>query len=138
VPVDDGDVKTIYYSGVRYNSLYEFGQLTVPVTSGGIQTVALGSRVMLQQLKLHYLNSGRFKVTVELTGRGSFSYEYTGNIVGVSTLSSSLAFKDGIFVVPLASEAQNVTVRVESDEYTPFEIHAAEFRFRTHLRGTRV
>jgi len=138
VPVDDGDVKTIYYSGVRYNSLYEFGQLTVPVTSGGIQTVALGSRVMLQQLKLHYLNSGRFKVTVELTGRGSFSYEYTGNIVGVSTLSSSLAFKDGIFVIPLASEAQNVTVRVESDEYTPFEIHAAEFRFRTHLRGTRV
>ena len=138
VPIDDGDATTIYYSGVRYNALYEFGQLTVPVTSGGIQTVALGSRVMLQQLKLHYLNSGRFNVTVELTGRGEFTYEFTGNIVGVTSLSSALQFNDGIFVVPLASEARNVKVRVESEEYTPFEIHAAEFRFRTHLRGNRV
>jgi hypothetical protein len=88
----------------------------------------LESKLQLRDLTLQFTATGYFEVMVFPAGRDSFTYPYTGRVLGVlGVLLGTRTMQDGEFRCPLSAKSTECDVTIFSDQALPFNIQAGQF-----------
>jgi hypothetical protein len=88
----------------------------------------LGGRLQLRDLLLNFADSGYFEVDVYPSGRDSFTYPYTGRVLGVLGITLGVRrMQDGEFRCPISAKSDEVSITISSDQAVPFSIQSGQF-----------
>jgi hypothetical protein len=88
----------------------------------------LDSKLQLRDLSLEFTGTGYFEVLVFPAGRDSFTYPYTGRVLGVLGVQlGTRRMQDGEFRAPLMAKSDECNVTIFSDQALPFNIQAGQF-----------
>lgn len=88
----------------------------------------LDARVQLRDLSLNYTESGYFEVEVFPDGRDSFTYPYTGRILGIGGVTlGTRRMLSGEFRCPIMAKSDEVDIVITSDQAVPFSLQAGQF-----------
>lgn len=91
-------------------------------------TPILNSRLQLRDLLLQFTGTGYFEVEVFPNGRDSYTYPYTGRVLGVEGVTlGTRRMLDGEFRCPIMAKSDEVSIVVSSDQALPFNLQAGQF-----------
>lgn len=119
---------TEVWIGYRYEMLYQFSQLWLQASSGRSRTgssAIQSGRFQLKNLSLIYEDTSFFKVAVNVGGESSYEYQYSGLIVGSSTLNQ-IFLNRGSFRIPIYGRNLTTTVTITNETALPCKLLSAE------------
>jgi hypothetical protein len=119
--------------GVPYTMTYQF---STPYLKSGKNVSILSGRYQLRYLTLQYANTGYFRVTASIGNGDTYTYPFTGEILGIATIGSS-NITSGTFRVPVHSKNENVTVKILNDSHLPSKILSGELEAYYNDRAQR-
>lgn len=122
--------------GVKYVSRYRFSVMSIRDANG----VANGSGTLtINDMYVFFDTTGYFKVEVTPDFGDTYTYEFTGRVVGGgNNVLGGIALETGRFQFPIASTNANVTIDLVSDSYLPASFQAAEWDGEYVLLSRRV
>jgi hypothetical protein len=118
-----------YTFGRRYVFSYQLSTVVVRTpTAGGGQKADTEGRLQLRKLAFNYDDSGYFKVKVTPAGRETYSYVFSGKILGQSSATiGSYSISEGRFVVPIISQNIGTNITLENDSPLPSSFLSADW-----------
>ena len=126
--------------GRRYVMRYRFSPLVIREnTAGGSPSAVTSGRVQVRQMLLNYANTGYFRVEVTPLGGQTFSYVFSGRILGsAQNVVGSAAIETGSFKFPVVAKNDQVTVDLVNDSFLPCSFTSAEWEAMFTTRARRV
>ncbi len=109
------------FVGRPYRFRYRFSTIILRENAAGGGRVAVtDGRLQLRKMLLTYANSGYFCVRVTPKGRETYTYTFTGRVLG--SLDNKIgveSIESGDFSFPLVSKNDQVTIEIENDTHLP-------------------
>lgn len=120
-----GDYSAGYvYVGRKYVMTYGLSEQTVKQENLSV----LNSKLQLRTLTLDYVSSGNFDVTVTAKARKTYTYPYTGRVLGSGNLLlGSPVIESGRFRLTVMNSAEDVTIEIKNDSPMPSKFQSAEW-----------
>jgi hypothetical protein len=118
-----------YTFGRKYLFKYELSPITVksPAPGGGQKSDTEG-RLQLRKVAFNYADAGLFNVKVMPEGRQTYTYTFSGKILGSpSSTIGSYSIDSGRFVVPVISRNIGTTITLENDSALPSSFLSADW-----------
>lgn len=128
------------YVGEKYEFLYEFTKpaLKTQGPSGG-SAALLAGRLQINRWLVAYDNTGYFKATVQTANGGTFTYTFTGKILGTSgAILGDYSLSEGEFGFRVNTDAKAVKVTLTNDSFLPSYFTSAEWEGRFERRTSRA
>ncbi len=97
-----------------------------PSGNGG-SIARLGGSLKLRKIKFAYSDSSFFSVEVTPKDRPTVSRDFSAPIGSNDALIGANSPRDGVFSVPVVSEASTTKISITSNSYLPFAITSAEW-----------
>ena len=118
-----------YTFGRRYVFTYQLSTVVVRTpTAGGGQKADTEGRLQLRKLAFNYDDAGYFKVKVTPAGRETYSYVFSGKVLGQSSGTiGSYSISEGRFVVPIISQNIGTNITLENDSPLPSSFLSADW-----------
>lgn len=112
-----------YTARHRFSEFYVRGQKGEAITTG---------KLKLKRMTINYSNSGYFRVEVTPRGRETYTYIFSGEIVGVNSVGV-LQFSSGAYGFPIITDSKGVVLELVNDSHLPsiFQSAAWEAEFVT-------
>lgn len=132
-----GEITDGFYIGENYTMRYVFSEpvLRTGATGGGTATIT-GGRLQIHKWFVTYAGTGYFRAEVKTKGRPSYSYDFSGKILG-STILGDPSLTDGTFSFRVNSKSTEVEIALVNDSYMPSYFTAAEWEGRFERRTGR-
>lgn len=149
IPVVSYGTNTIVVSGDKttsdvwignpYTMEFTFSELQIREGNGGGSSAVKSGKIQLRNIILHYADSGYFQTTVMPDYRDTYTYTFTGRILGSGANVIGLtAIEEGAFRFPVMANSEEVTIKITSDSFLPVKIQSAEWEAFFTLRSRRV
>lgn len=118
-----------YTFGRKYTFKYELSTITVKsAAAGGGQKSDTEGRLQLRKVAFNYADAGLFNVKVMPEGRSTYTYTFSGKILGsTSSTIGSYSIESGRFVVPVISRNIGTTITLENDSALPCSFLSADW-----------
>ena len=123
--------------GCKFDSSYKLSPQYIREegANGSTRSITSG-RYQLRTISFDYEDTNYFTVEVDAVNRDTVTYEFSGNVIGVSTIETP-NLTGGTYSVPIQSENTAVDVTVKSDSYLPVKLISAEVEGFYHRRSRR-
>jgi len=115
--------------GRKYTMRYELSTITVksPQPGGGQKSDTVG-RLQLRNISINYSDAGLFNVLVTPQGRQTYTYTYSGKILGSSSaIIGSYSVDSGRFSVPIVSRNIGTSIVLQNDSALPSSFLSADW-----------
>ena len=109
----------------------------IPRTSAESPVVMTYARLMLRRMRLFLAKTGPFKVSVTFDDRKDYVIESSVSTVGSLKIGTSQA-EDGTYNFPINGKSHLVTVTIETDSSTPFNLIATEWQGQLITKGRNI
>jgi hypothetical protein len=122
--------------GRKYDLRYRFSEQSVRDTKG----IAIQSaNFVIKNMSVAYSNSGFFKIEVTPRARGTYTYKFTGGILGdLSATIGKVSISSGSFKFPVRTKSLGATIDIVSDSHLPCILQSAEWVGEFVKHSTRV
>lgn len=124
--------------GTRYKFRYTLSTIYPPAPSGGggRQSDTL-ARVQLRTMQANYNSTGAFSVEVQPEGRDTYTYVFSGKILGVpSATIGQVAVSSGSFKFPVNTKNLNTRITLRNDTPLPSTFTNIDWE-ATYVKRTR-
>lgn len=118
-----------YTFGRLYSFRYQLSTITVkqPQPGGGQKSDTEG-RLQLRKVAFNYADSGLFDVKVTPEGRQTYSYTFSGKILGnASATLGAYSIQSGRFLVPIVSRNIGTVIQLQNDSPLPCSFLSADW-----------
>lgn len=116
----DADIPDTVYVGIKYPMEITFSPFFIKKVDQQGTTPMSNYRLILQNLKVDYSNSGEFMAYVHSTGKPQREYKYTGRIVGYDTNRlGTHPVETGTFTIPVHGTNTETKVKLVNDSPMP-------------------
>jgi hypothetical protein len=118
-----------YAFGRKYAFKYELSTIAVRqnLPTGGQKSDTEG-RLQLRKISFNFADTGLFDVKVTPEGRQTYSYTYSGKILGTSSATIGLfSISTGRFQVPIVSRNVGTSIVLENDSPLPSSFLSADW-----------
>lgn len=88
-------------------------------------------KLKLKNMKVHYSNTGYFKIQVTPAHRETYEYVFTGNSIGVNALLGSVNLDSSFFSVPLMCGSQDLKIEIINDKFIPCSLQSIEWNTKS-------
>lgn len=118
-----------YAFGRKYLFKYELSTITVKQGApGGGQKSDTEGRLQVRKVAFNYADAGYFNVKVTPEGRQTYTYVFSGKILGnTSATVGSYAIDTGRFLVPVISRNIGTSIVIENDTALPCSFLSADW-----------
>ena len=118
-----------YAFGRTYSMKYQLSTITVKQQApGGGQKSDTEGRLQLRKLAFNYDESGYFEIKVTPEGRETYSYVYSGKILGNSSATiGRYSIDSGRFLVPVVSRNIGTNITIQNDSPLPSSFLSADW-----------
>jgi len=124
------------FFGVPYTTRYRFTEFffkdekNVSVTQYSLK---------MKNIEIAYSDSLNFKVEVTPHQRDTYTYKFTGNVLGVnSSIGAIPEAQAGTFKVPLMTGSEGLKVDIVNDSWMPSYLQSAEWNAKLSMNFKRV
>lgn len=126
--------------GRRYTFSYTMSVLYLRTPSkGGGQMVVTEGRTQIRNLGFVHSDSGYYQVSVTPENRATYTYTYTGRVLGTPSATVGLqGLPNGVFTCPVMSQNTRANIVVTSDHPTPMALLSADWEAFYVDRSRRV
>jgi hypothetical protein len=110
-----------YTFGRKYTFSYKLSTITIrTATANGGQKSDTEGRLQLRKAAFNYADSGYFQVLVTPSGRETYTYTYSGKVLGSpSGVIGSYSVSSGRFQVPIVSQNVGTSIVLQNDSPLP-------------------
>ena len=118
-----------YAFGRKYNFKYQLSTIAVRINlpTGGQKSDTEG-RLQVRKISFNYADTGLFNVKVTPEGRQTYSYTFSGKILGTSSATiGRFSISTGKFQVPVVSRNVGTTIVLENDSPLPSSFLSADW-----------
>lgn len=127
------------YMGLKYTFEYEYSELAIREQAGGGENVVTEGRLQLRRMSVLYSKTGYFKTEVLGTGKPTYTYTFTGRVLGSSNnVLGDVPIEAGKFKFPLMGHNTSVTIKLLNDSYLPSHFLSSEWEGFYVLRSKRL
>lgn len=129
-----------FFIGRPYEFRYRFSYFAIKeeAVGGGQLTVGEG-RLQVRKASLLYNDTGRFKVEVTPKGRDTYTYLFSGRVVGsLNNIIGQVSIEQGKFTFPVAAKNDQVEIELVNDSFLPCHFLSAEWEAYYTIRSRRV
>lgn len=128
------------YMGLKYTFEYEYSELAIrEQAGGGGENVVSEGRLQLRRMTVLYSKTGYFKAEVLGTGKPTYTYTFTGRVLGSSNnVLGDVPIEAGKFKFPLMGHNTGVTIKLLNDSYLPSRFLSSEWEGFYVLRSKRL
>lgn len=129
-----------FFIGKPYEMRYRFSTINIKeeAVGGGQMTVGEG-RIQLRRMSLLYNDTGYFRVEVTPTRRGTYTYIFSGRVVGSGkNLIGKVSIEEGKFRFPIGAKNDQVTIEIVNDSFLPCHFLSAEWEAFYAIRSQRL
>ncbi len=125
----EGDWRNVdLYFGEPYTMRFRFSTIYMTQGSGENRQVIQSGRLQLRKMATFHSQTGYYRAHVTPKGRDTFTYEFTGLILGSSSATLGKVSQDtGNFRFPIQSRNDQVTIEIVNDTFQPCAILSAEW-----------
>lgn len=118
-----------YAFGRKYTFKYQLSTVTVRTgTANGGQKSDTEGRLQLRKTAFNYADSGYFQVLVTPSGRETYTYTYSGKVLGASSGTiGSYSVSSGRFAVPIVSQNIGTAIILQNDSPLPSTFLSADW-----------
>ena len=115
--------------GRKYTMSYQLSTITVKsAQAGGGQKSDTEGRLQLRKISFNYADAGLFNVLVTPEGRQTYTYTYSGKILGSSSATlGSYSIESGRFAVPIVSRNIGTSIVLQNDSALPSSFLSADW-----------
>lgn len=121
------------YVGRKYTERYRFSEQYV--RDGKNVAVTTGT-LKLRRMAVNYDQTAYFRAEVTPLGRSTYTYEFTGQVVGELVLGAA-SLKTGTFSFPVSTSNIGVVIDLVNDSYLPSRFQSAEWVGEFTLKSSR-
>ena len=118
-----------YTFGRKYSFKYQLSTIVyrTPSATGGQKSDTEG-RLQLRKVSFNYSDSGYFEVKVTPGGRDTYSYIYSGKVLGqTSATIGRYSISSGRLLVPVVSRNIGTTITIQNDSALPSTFNSADW-----------
>jgi hypothetical protein len=125
----DGDWRGVdLYFGEPYTKVHEFSTIYMKEGSGENSQAIQSGRLQLRKMSTFHNETGYYRVEVTPQNRPTYTYEFTGLVLGTSSATLGQLSQDtGSFEFPIQSKNDRVRIRIVNDTFQPSAILSAEW-----------
>ena len=115
--------------GRKYTMKYQLSTITVKAAQpGGGQKSDTEGRLQLRKISFNYADAGLFNILVTPQGRQTYTYTYSGKILGSSSATlGSYSIDSGRFSVPIVSRNIGTSIVLQNDSALPSSFLSADW-----------
>lgn len=114
--------------GRKYTFTYQLSTITVRTnTPTGGQKSDTEGRLQLRKVAFNYSETGQFNVLVTPLGRSTYTYNYSGKILGDSAIVGRYSVSAGRFIVPVVSRNIGTNITIQNDSPLPSSFLSADW-----------
>lgn len=115
--------------GRKFTMNYKLSTITVKTPqAGGGQKSDTEGRLQLRKISFNYADAGLFNVLVTPEGRQTYTYTYSGKILGSSSATlGSYSIDSGRFSVPIVSRNVGTSIVLQNDSALPCSFLSADW-----------
>lgn len=115
--------------GRKFTLSYQLSTITVKAAQpGGGQKSDTEGRLQLRKISFNYADAGLFNVLVTPEGRQTYTYTYSGKILGsASATIGSYSIESGRFSVPIVSRNIGTSIVLQNDSALPCSFLSADW-----------
>lgn len=122
------DMDTIYV-GIPFDSKHTFSRFYYRDGRQNDRVSIQDGRLTIRRLDIFHGASAYFEVKVELDGRETRTYPFTGGTISdPNTLTGELITRTGRMSVPIMSRSDRCRISVENNTWRPFSLTSATWR----------
>lgn len=124
------------YIGEQYDMTYRTS--TCYIRQGQTNTIIPQGRFQLGYGTLVYTGSSNFTVSVTPRYRDTYTYSFTGNILGSNATIGSIGVWSGNFRFPIFAKNDEVTISISNDSPLPCGLTSLDYEGTFNTRSRRV
>jgi hypothetical protein len=114
--------------GRKYLFKYELSTITVRTAQqGGGQKSDTEGRLQLRKVAFNYADAGYFKATVTPIGRDTYTYVFSGKVLGDAAVVGRYSISSGRFQIPIISRNIGTSIVLENDSPLPSSFLSADW-----------
>lgn len=114
--------------GRKYLFKYELSTITVRTAQqGGGQKSDTEGRLQLRKVAFNYADAGYFKATVTPIGRDTYTYVFSGKVLGEAAVVGRYSISSGRFQIPIISRNIGTSIVLENDSPLPCSFLSADW-----------
>lgn len=114
--------------GRKYNFKYQLSTIALrSAQAGGGQKSDTEGRLQLRKIAFNYANTGYFKATVTPSGRDTYTYVYSGKVLGEAAVVGRYSISSGRFLFPIVSRNIGTSIVLENDSPLPSSFLSADW-----------
>jgi hypothetical protein len=114
--------------GRKYNFKYQLSTIALrSAQSGGGQKSDTEGRLQLRKIAFNYSDTGYFKATVTPLGRETYTYIYSGKVLGEAAVVGRFNISAGRFPFPIVSRNTGTSIILENDSPLPSSFLSADW-----------
>jgi hypothetical protein len=114
--------------GRKYNFKYQLSTVALrSAQAGGGQKSDTEGRLQLRKIAFNYADTGYFKATVTPAGRETYTYVYSGKVLGEAAVVGRYSVSSGRFLFPIVSRNIGTSIVLENDSPLPSSFLSADW-----------
>jgi hypothetical protein len=114
--------------GRKYLFKYQLSTITVRTAQqGGGQKSDTEGRLQLRKIAFNYADAGYFKATVTPAGRETYTYVFSGKVLGDAAVIGRYNISSGRFQLPIISRNIGTSIVLENDSPLPSSFLSADW-----------
>jgi hypothetical protein len=114
--------------GRKYNFKYQLSTVVLrSAQAGGGQKSDTEGRLQLRKIAFNYADTGYFKATVTPAGRETYTYVYSGKVLGEAAVVGRYSVSSGRFLFPIVSRNIGTSIVLENDSPLPSSFLSADW-----------
>lgn len=114
--------------GRKYNFKYELSTIALRTAqAGGGQKSDTEGRLQLRKIAFNYSDTGYFKASVTPQGRETYTYIYSGKVLGEAAVVGRYSVSSGRFLFPIVSRNIGTSIVLENDSPLPSSFLSADW-----------
>lgn len=114
--------------GRKYNFKYQLSTIALrSAQAGGGQKSDTEGRLQLRKISFNYSETGYFKATVTPVGRETYTYIFSGKVLGEAAVVGRYSVSAGRFPFPIVSRNIGTSIVLENDSPLPSSFLSADW-----------
>lgn len=115
--------------GRKYTLSYALSTITIKqAQAGGGQKSDTEGRLQLRKIAFNYANSGYFRIEVTPSGRETYSYVFSGKVLGATSATiGRYNISNGRFIAPVVSRNIGTSIVIKNDSPLPSSFLSADW-----------
>lgn len=114
--------------GRKYNFKYQLSTIALrSAQAGGGQKSDTEGRLQLRKIAFNYADTGYFRATVTPSGRETYTYIYSGKVLGEAAVVGRYSVSSGRFLFPIVSRNIGTSIVLENDSPLPSSFLSADW-----------